>query len=218
MICSGALVGVMTLNPAATARFSFVSSLAQPTANATSAITARHFNVFFICFIWLFYGFLLLLVLGFYREVVQTSLGWLAATLQSSLCAHFMIEGIPSCRIGHAGWPLVRVSSAPPPAAIPTTTAPGAPIHRRHLVHLRGFQVLITQVLGQTELLIGLIFFGPTNIGLVIRRVRQDVIWLTFVVDRRYLSRRGLREDGLMLRSFRRDDFEAGGDGQVLFF
>ena len=72
-------------------------------------------------------------------------------------------------------------------------------------------------MLGQTELLVSLILFASTNIGLVVRRVRQDVVCLALVVDRRHLVLRELREDGLLLRIFRRDDFEAGGNGQVLF-
>ena len=94
-----------------------------------------------------------------------------------------------------------RLGRQGPPAdtdtiLVPSHTAPCAPstpripAHGGIFVHLCGLQVVICQLILQSELLIGLILFRTAHVGLVIRRVREDVVVLPVFLDQSHFVRR----------------------------
>src|SRR5215208_1484360 len=82
-------------------------------------------------------------------------------------------------------------ASLPPTATVKAsveTRSPSAPTHHGILVHLSGHDVLVAQLPGQPELLIGLILCGRPHVGLVVRSVRLHVELLSFPCDQSELA------------------------------
>ncbi len=99
----------------------------------------------------------------------------------------------------------------------PTPSAPRAPVHRGILVHLRCFKIFVSQFIRQTKLLVRLILCGPTDVGLVISCVRENVVGLPVFLDQGHFARRKCLEFLLLRGSAGDDYFEARGDQKVLF-
>src|SRR5207248_9641221 len=79
------------------------------------------------------------------------------------------------CNQRCASYRPVRKRSLPPTAtvkaSVETGSPGGAPTHHGSLVHLSGHEVVVAQLLGQSQLLIGLVFFRRPHVGLVVRNV-----------------------------------------------
>ena len=56
-----------------------------------------------------------------------------------------------------------------------------APVHRRVHVHLSGFKLFVGQFLLQAELAVGFILFWTAYVGLVMRRIRENVVGLSIL-------------------------------------
>src|SRR6266487_4913339 len=84
------------------------------------------------------------------------------------------------------------------PARAPS--APCTPLHGCILVHLSGFEILVRKVICGAKLLVGLVLLGSTDIGLIMRRVRENVVGSPLSVDHGHMAWRQLLEL-LLLRS-----------------
>src|SRR6266576_5626235 len=84
------------------------------------------------------------------------------------------------------------------PARAPS--APCPPLHLRILVHLSGLEILVRNVICGAELLVSLVLLGSTDIGLVMCRIRENVVGSPFSVDHGHMARRKLLQL-LLLRS-----------------
>src|SRR6266508_6135333 len=98
-----------------------------------------------------------------------------------------------------------------------TPTAPCPPLHLRILVHLSGLEILVRNVICGAELLVSLVLLRSADIGLVMSRVRENVVGSPLSVDHCHFARRKLLELLLLRSRFRRDHFEAGGHQHALF-
>src|SRR3954451_15334762 len=67
------------------------------------------------------------------------------------------------------------------PTHAPST--PCTPAHGRVLVHLSGFDLLVRNMICVAHLLISLVLVRSTDVGLVMSRVREDVVGSAFPVD-----------------------------------
>src|SRR6266478_5407878 len=76
------------------------------------------------------------------------------------------------------------------PACSPST--PCAPVHRGILIQLGGFEILLRKSVCSAELLVRLILGWPADIGLVVRRVRVNVVGFPGFLDHRHLASRKL--------------------------
>src|SRR6266516_7572043 len=78
--------------------------------------------------------------------------------------------------------------------------APCTPLHLRILVHLSGLEILVRNVICGAELLVSLVLPRSTDIGLVMCRVRENVVGFPLPVDHGHMARRKLLQL-LLLRS-----------------
>src|SRR5258708_27009282 len=115
-------------------------------------------------------------------------------------------------KVGGLAW-AVRRWSLPTTATVEAsieTGSPGAPpTHHGILVHLSGHEVVVAQLLGQPQLLIGLVFCGRSHVGLVVRNVRLHVELLSFPRDQSELAWRQCLKQLLLLRRVSGAQFEA---------
>src|SRR5436189_3581906 len=72
--------------------------------------------------------------------------------------------------------------------------APRTPLHRCILVHLSGLEILVRNVICGAELLVSLVLLRSTDIGLVMCRVRENVVGSPLPVDHGHMARRKLLE------------------------
>src|SRR6266496_5367288 len=84
------------------------------------------------------------------------------------------------------------------PARAPS--APRTPLHGCVLVHLSGFEILVRNVICGAKLLVSLVLLRSTDIGLVMSRIRENVVRSPLPVDHGHMARRQLLEL-LLLRS-----------------
>src|SRR6266702_1992517 len=98
-----------------------------------------------------------------------------------------------------------------------TPTAPCTPLHLRILVHLSGLEILIRNVICGAELLVSLVLPRSTDIGLVMCRVRENVVGSPLSVDHGHFTRRKLLELLLLRGRLGSDHFKAGGHEHALF-
>src|SRR5437899_8779874 len=75
-----------------------------------------------------------------------------------------------------------------------TPSAPRTPLHGCVLVHFSGLEILVRNVICGTQLLVSLVLPGSTDIGLVMCRVRENVIGSPLSVDHGHMARRKLLE------------------------
>src|SRR6266516_4379309 len=101
------------------------------------------------------------------------------------------------------------------PARSPS--APCTPLHLRILVHLSGLEILVRNVICGTELLVSLVLFRSTDIGLVMSRVWENVVGSPLSVDHGHMARRKLLELLLLRGRLGGDHFKAGGHKHALF-
>src|SRR5439155_21481687 len=95
--------------------------------------------------------------------------------------------------------------------------APRTPVHGCVLVHFSGLEILVRNVICGAELLVRLVLLRSTDIGLVMSRVRENVVGSPISVDHGHFARRKVLELLLLRSRFWRDRFEAGGHQHALF-
>src|SRR6266496_669328 len=98
-----------------------------------------------------------------------------------------------------------------------TPTAPCPPLHLRILVHLSGLEILVRNVICGAELLVSLVLLRSTDIGLVMCRVRENVVGSPLSVDHGHMARRKLLELLLLRSRLGGDHLKAGGHKHALF-
>src|SRR6266478_2726313 len=98
-----------------------------------------------------------------------------------------------------------------------TPSTPCTPLHLRILVHLSGLEILVRNVICGTELLVSLVLLGSTDIGLVMCRVRENVVGSPLPVDHGHMARRKLLELLLLRSRLGGDCLKAGGHKHALF-
>src|SRR6266487_4262317 len=98
-----------------------------------------------------------------------------------------------------------------------TPTAPCTPLHLRILVHLSGLEILVRNVICGAELLVSLVLLGSTDIGLVMSRVRENVVGFPLPVDHGHMARRKLLQLLLLRGGFGSDHFKAGRHEHAFF-
>src|SRR5882762_8049537 len=91
-----------------------------------------------------------------------------------------------------------------------TPTAPCPPLHLRILVHFSGLEILVRNVICGAELLVRLILVRSADIGLVMRRVRENVVGSPFSVDHGHMARRKLLKLLLLRSRLGNDHLKAG--------
>src|SRR5437773_8182856 len=101
------------------------------------------------------------------------------------------------------------------PARAPS--APRTPLHLRILVHLSGLEILVRNVICGAELLVSLVLLRSTDIGLVMCRVRENIVSSPLPVDHGHMARRKLLELLLLRSGLGSDHFKAGGHKHALF-
>src|SRR5437762_1968724 len=98
-----------------------------------------------------------------------------------------------------------------------TPSAPRTPLHLRILVHLSGLEILVRNVICGAELLVSLVLVRSTHIGLVMCRVRENVIGSPLSVDHGHMARRKLLELLLLHGGLGGDHLKAGGHEHAFF-
>src|SRR5260221_12198812 len=126
-------------------------------------------------------------------------------------------EGLPNLGRSPRLDSLRTFSLVPSHSSPRTPSSPRAPAHRCILVHLRCFKIFVSQFIRQTKLLVSLILFWTTHVGLVVSCIRKNVVGLPLSLDQGYVVRRKCLEFLLLGGSVRGDHFEARGDQKVLF-
>src|SRR5205809_3875569 len=101
------------------------------------------------------------------------------------------------------------------PARAPS--APRTPLHLRILVHLSGLEILVRNVICGTELLVSLVLVRSTDVGLVMCRVRENVVGSPLSVDHGHMARRKLLQLLLLRSRLGGDHLKAGGHKHALF-
>src|SRR6516164_2891191 len=95
--------------------------------------------------------------------------------------------------------------------------APCTPLHGCILVHLSGLEILVRNVICGAELLISLVLFRSTDIGLVMYRVWKNVVCSPLFVNHGHIARRKLLELLLLRGCLGGDRLKAGGHKHALF-
>src|SRR6266496_5785125 len=95
--------------------------------------------------------------------------------------------------------------------------APYTPLHLRILVHFSGLEILVGNVICGAELLVSLVLLRSTDIGLVMSRVRENVVRSPLFVDHGHFARRKLLELLLLHSRLGRDHLKAGRHEHALF-
>src|SRR6266487_2934105 len=101
------------------------------------------------------------------------------------------------------------------PARSPS--APCTPLHLRILVHFSGLEILVRNVICCTELLVSLVLPRSTDIGLVMCRVRENVVGSPLSVDHGHMARRKLLQLLLLRGGLGGDHLKAGRHKHALF-
>src|SRR5204862_5892571 len=101
------------------------------------------------------------------------------------------------------------------PAHAPT--APCTPLHCCILVHLGGLEILLRNVICGAELLVSLVLLRSTDIGLVMCRVRENVVGSPLPVDYGHMAWRKLLELLLLSGRLGSDHLKAGRHKHALF-
>src|ERR1051326_8307250 len=95
--------------------------------------------------------------------------------------------------------------------------APGTPVHGSVPVHLSGLDILLCNVICDAELLVSLVLLRSTDIGLVMCRIRENVVGSPLSVDHGHMARRKLLKLLLLRGRLGGDHLEAGGHKHALF-
>src|SRR5947207_14947966 len=95
--------------------------------------------------------------------------------------------------------------------------APSTPLHLGILVHFGGLEILVRNVICGTQLLVSLVLPRSTDIGLVMCRVRENVVGSPLSVDHGHMARRKLLELLLLRGRLGGDHLKAGCHQHTLF-
>src|SRR5213596_3047387 len=95
--------------------------------------------------------------------------------------------------------------------------APCTPLHLRILVHFSGLEILVRNVICGAELLVSLVLFRSADIGLVMCRVRENVVGSPLSVDHGHMARRKLLQLLLLRSGLGGDHLKAGRHEHALF-
>src|SRR6266487_1141491 len=95
--------------------------------------------------------------------------------------------------------------------------APRTPLHGCILVHLSGLEILVRNVICGADLLVRLVLLRATDIGLVMCRIRENVVGSPLPVDHGHMARRKLLELLLLRSRLGGDHLKAGGHKHALF-
>src|SRR5437879_3720660 len=98
-----------------------------------------------------------------------------------------------------------------------TPTAPCPPLHLSVLVYFSGLEILVRNVICGAQLLVSLVLLRSTDVGLVMCRVRENVISSPLSVDHCHFSGRKLLEFLLLRGRLGSDHFKAGRHQHALF-
>src|SRR4029450_8689096 len=101
------------------------------------------------------------------------------------------------------------------PAHAPT--APRTPLHGCILVHFSGLEILVRKVICGAHLLVILVLLRPTEIGLVMSRVGENVVGSPLSVDHGHFARRKLLELLLLRGRLGGNHLKAGSHQHALF-
>src|SRR5881275_3087911 len=96
-----------------------------------------------------------------------------------------------------------------PPTHAPSTVC--TPLHGCILVHLSGLDLLVRKVICGDHLLVSLVLLGSADIGLVMCRVRENVVGSPVSVDHGHMARRKLLQLLLLRGRLGGDHLKAGG-------
>src|SRR6266576_934491 len=97
-----------------------------------------------------------------------------------------------------------------------TPAAPCTPLHLRILVHFSGLEILVRNVICGAELLVSLVLVRSTDVGLVMSRVRENVVGSPLSVDHGHMARWKLLELLLLRSRLGSDHLKAGGHQHAL--
>src|SRR6266478_5932974 len=95
--------------------------------------------------------------------------------------------------------------------------APRTPLHLRILVHLSGLEILVRNIICGAELLVSLVLLGSTDVGLVMCRVRENVVGSPLSVDHGHMAWRKLLQLLLLRSGLGGDHLKAGRHQHALF-
>src|SRR5436190_10746691 len=95
--------------------------------------------------------------------------------------------------------------------------APSTPLHLGILVHFSSLEILVRYVICGAQLLVSLVLLRSTDIGLVMCRVRENVVGSSLSVDHGHMARRKLLEFLLLRSRLGSDHFKAGRHQHALF-
>src|SRR5437763_12270354 len=98
-----------------------------------------------------------------------------------------------------------------------TPTAPCPPLHLCVLVGFSGLECLVRNVICGAQLLVSLVLLRSADIGLVMSRVRENVVGSTLSVDHGHMARRKLLELLLLRWRLGGDHFKPGRYKHALF-
>src|SRR2546426_11780732 len=98
-----------------------------------------------------------------------------------------------------------------------TPSAPCTPLHLRILVHFSGLEILVRNVICGAELLVSLVLLRSTDIGLIMSRVRENVVGSPLSADHGHFARRKLLELLLLRSRLGGDHLKAGCHKHALF-
>src|SRR6266436_5528300 len=98
-----------------------------------------------------------------------------------------------------------------------TPTAPCPPLHLRILVRFSGLEILVRNVICGAKLLVSLVLFRSTDIGLVMCRVRENVISSPLSVDHSHFAGLKLLELLLLRSRLGGNHLKAGCHQHTLF-
>src|SRR5438034_8233454 len=98
-----------------------------------------------------------------------------------------------------------------------TPSAPRLPLHLSILVHFSSLEILVRYVICGAQLLVSLVLLRSADIGLVMSRVRENVVGSPLSVDHGHMARRKLLELLLLRGRLGGDHLKAGGHQHALF-
>src|SRR5437667_8690807 len=98
-----------------------------------------------------------------------------------------------------------------------TPTSPCTPLHLRILVHFCGLEIFVRNVICGAELLVSLVLLRSADVGLVMSRIRENVVGSPLSVDHGHMARRKVLEFLLLRCRFWGDHLKAGRHKHALF-
>src|SRR5438552_7318212 len=134
-----------------------------------------------------------------------------SATTAGMRQRNFMYRCFPASQVQSHAWVVLerRRPSHRSPNSSPTF--PLTPFHRCVLIHLGVLEIFPGELLVGADLLIGPVFFGSTDVCLIVGRVREDVICFLALFHHGRFPGRKILELLLLGCSFGSDESNFGG-------